>query len=198
MVYIRGDKAQYDAWEELGNKGWSWNSIFSYYKRGERFFTPSEWQVAKGATYEKDDHGVDGPLPLGFPTIISNSTFYESARTTWGKLGVGPVTDLNGGHTRGFVCAPQTLYPDVSARGDSATAYYGASEKRPNLKVIKGTVKKITWSKDSGKDAVASGFEYITPSGETIKAEARKEVIVSASAYRSPLILESSGIGNQK
>ena len=198
MVYIRGDKAQYDAWEDLGNKGWNWDSIFPYYTRGEKFIPPAEWQVAKGATYEPSAHGTSGPLDLGFPNIISNSSFYDKARDTWKKLGLEKITDLNGGDTRGFVCAPQTLDPIASVRDDSARAYYTPVESRKNLKVIQGTVKRITWGDDSQGKAVASGFEYVTPSGEPVKVEAKKEVIVSASAYRTPLILESSGVGNPK
>ncbi|KAF2258401.1 glucose oxidase [Lojkania enalia] len=198
MVYIRGDKAQYDAWEKLGNKGWNWNSVFSYYKLGERFIAPSSAQIEVGATYDASVHGDSGPLDNGFPFIISNGSFYDKARATWESLGLGPITDLNGGDPRGFVAAPQTLDPEAGVREDSARAYYTPAEARTNLKVIKGTVKRITWASGSGKQAVATGFEYVSPSGAIIKVGARKEVVISASAYRSPLILEASGVGNPK
>lgn len=196
MVYIRGDKAQYNAWEELGNEGWNWNSVFSYYKKGEKFIAPKSAQIAGGATYDKNVHGESGPLTIGFPSIISNGSFHDKALATWKALGLNPIADLNGGAPNGFVAAPQTLDPDANVREDSARAYYTPVEARPNLKIIKGTVKRITWANGHGGLAVASGFEIVSPSGKLVKIGARKEVVLSASAYRNPLILESSGVGN--
>lgn len=196
MVYIRGDKAQYNAWEELGNKGWNWDSVFSFYKKGETFVAPKSAQIAGGATYDKSAHGESGPLTIGFPSIISNGSFHGKALATWKALGLNPITDLNGGAPNGFVAAPQTLDPDANVREDSARAYYTPAEARTNLKIIKGTVKRITWADGPGGLAVANGFEYVNPSGKLVKVGARKEVVLSASAYRNPLILESSGVGN--
>lgn len=198
MVYIRGDKAQYDAWEELGNAGWNWDSVFSYYKRGEDFTPPSAAQVASGGTYDEQAHGNSGPLTIGFPFSLSNSSFYRSARDTWQSLGLDPIRDLNGGRTHGFATGPMTLDRDPDVREDSARAYYRSVESRKNLKILKGTVRRITWTKGNGSEAVADGFEYVDQSGSLVKAGARKEVILSASAYINPLILESSGVGNPR
>jgi choline dehydrogenase len=57
-------------------------------------------------------------------------------------------------------------------------------------------VKGILWANDKNNKAVASGFAYVTPSKQTVQVSAKKDVIIFASAYRSPLILEASGIGN--
>lgn len=198
MVFIRGDKAQYDAWEELGNKGWNWNSVFSYYKKGEHFVEPGSAQVAGGATFDKGAHGYTGPLDMGFPSILSNSSFFKKASATWKALGIPTITDLNGGEPHGFVAAPYTMDPDANVREDSARAYYGPAQSRRNLKIIKGTVKRITWADGAGREAVASGLEYVDASGKLVKVGARKEVVLSTSAYRNPLILESSGVGNPR
>jgi choline dehydrogenase len=198
MVYIRGDQAQYDAWETLGNKGWNWDSVFSYAKKGEHFTPPTDAQKAAGASYDPTAHGTDGPLLLGFPFVLSNSSFFSKARDTWNTLGVPHIRDLNGGHTRGFVTAPMTVDRDAQVREDSSRAYYTPVEGRKNLKVIKGTVRRIVWGDDAGGKAVARGFEYISPEGKLVQIRARKEVILSASAYRNPLILEASGVGNPK
>lgn len=197
MVYIRGDKAQYDAWETLGNKGWNWDSVFSYYKQQEGFIEPTNAQVANGATFDESAHGKSGPLDLGFPFTISNSSFHNKATDTWKALGLNTITDLNGGDSHGFVTAPMTLDPNAGVREDSARAFYTPAEERPNLKIIKGTVKRITWAEGRGL-AQANGFEYVDPTGDLVGVGARKEVILSASAYRNPLILEGSGVGNPK
>jgi hypothetical protein len=159
MVYIRGDQAQYDAWETLGNKGWNWNSLAtkagtgipsSRMPKGEHFTPPTDAQKTAGASYDPIAHGTDGPLLCGFPFVLSNSSFFSKARDTWNALGVPHIRDLNGGHTRGFVTAPMTVDRDVQVREDSSRAYYTPIEGRKNLKMIKGTVRRIVWGDDAG------------------------------------------------
>ncbi|KAL5113210.1 hypothetical protein ACEQ8H_008917 [Pleosporales sp. CAS-2024a] len=197
MVYIRGEAAQFDAFEALGNPGWNWNSLFGYGKKGERFETPDAAQLKAGVTADAAVHGFKGPLVVSFPNAVTNTSFGNSARQAWQSIGVNPVTDINSGHIHGFVAAPYTLDRDRQLRSSSAAAYYEPVDTRPNLKVIQGTVKRILWGANkNNKTAVASGFEYATPSGSIVQVSAKKEVIVSAGAYRSPLVLEASGIGN--
>jgi len=199
MVYIRGDKAQYDAWEKLGNHGWNWDSVFSAYKRGEDFTIPTSAQLASGALYEERAHGFKGPLTVGFPFVLSNSTYFNTARETWKSLGLDVTKDINGGTPHGFSGAPQSLDRDANVREDSARAYYRSVESgRKNLKIIKGTVRRITWGKDRDGEAVADGLEYTDATGALVKVQVKKDVILSASAYVNPLILESSGVGNPK
>jgi len=33
MVVTRGQKQDYDAWEQLGNPGWGWDEIYKYFKK---------------------------------------------------------------------------------------------------------------------------------------------------------------------
>ncbi|KID84877.1 glucose oxidase [Metarhizium guizhouense ARSEF 977] len=198
MVYTRGDKAQYDAWEDLGNDGWNWDSVFSAYKSGENFTAPTSAQAGKGAAYDKAAHGLSGPLTIGFPFVLSNSSFYDKARSTWQRLGLEPIPDLNSGDGHGFTVAPQTLDRDANVREDSSRAYYEAVEGRKNLKIIQGAVKRITWANSHGRRVVADGVEIVDSSGKLVKVGARKEVVLSASAYRNPLILEASGVGNPR
>lgn len=115
MVCIRGDAAQYDAWGLLGNEGWSWESIFHYYKKGEHFIPPNSVQTAKGAKHEAAAHGFNGTLDVGYPFIISNGSFYGKGRQTWKSSGFDARPKLNNGDTHGFIGAPQTLNPDAGA-----------------------------------------------------------------------------------
>jgi choline dehydrogenase len=169
MVYIRGDKAQYDAWEKLGNQGWNWDSVFSYYKKGENFTTPTTAQAASGATYDELAHGRNGPLTVGYPFVLSNSSYYHKARDTWRSLGLEVAADLNGGKPHGFTAAPQSLDRDANVRENSARAYYRPVESRKNLKILKGTVRRITWANGHDGEAVADGFEYTDGSGSLVK-----------------------------
>ncbi|KAI0433949.1 GMC oxidoreductase [Xylaria sp. FL1042] len=199
MTYIRGDKAQFDAWEaSLGNEGWNWDALYPYYKKVEKFTLPSAAQTAAGADYDPNVHGEAGHVHTGFPFSLVNGSFHGLAADGWAGLGYPRNGDVNAGSVHGFSVWPQTLDRDLNVRFDAARAYYYDVEDRPNLTIIKGTVKKIVWASSvaAGQSAVADGVEYVTPDGQNVMVTAAREVILSAGALRSPLILESSGVGN--
>ncbi|KAI0097596.1 GMC oxidoreductase [Nemania sp. FL0031] len=198
MTYIRGDKAQFDAWEALGNEGWNWESLFPYYKKAEKLTIPDAAQTAAGATYDPAVHGDSGHVHTGFPFSLVNGSFHALATETWEALGYPLNEEPNAGSVRGFSAWPQTLDRDLNIRSDSARSYYYAVEDRPNLTIIKGTVKRIIWgdSAADGQPVIADGVEYVTPDAELVGLMALKEVILSAGALRTPLILEGSGVGN--
>ncbi|KAK9413290.1 putative Glucose oxidase [Seiridium unicorne] len=195
MTYLRGDRAEVDAWETLGNPGWNWDALWPHYKGVERFEVPTAAQVAAGASWNPSFHGLEGDLTTGYPFELYNGSLHETWRQTWEGLGFPWNDDANGGDIRGISIWPQTLDRDADTREDSARAFLHPVETRPNLKIIQGTVKKLVWKE--GKDSCeADGVEYLTASGDSVVLKAQKEVILSAGALRSPLILESSGIGH--
>lgn len=197
MTYIRGDKAQFDAWEKLGNTGWNWDTMFEYYKKLERFFEPQAWQTAVGASFDPENHGSDGPLHVGFTPVLENGTLYGNAKESWGSLGQAPNRDVNSGDTQGFDVWPQTIDPETNTRWDSATAFYWPIQDRENLKLFYGTASRIVWKPQGRSDAPeAKGVEYFDQTNKAIIVEANREVILSAGSLRTPLILELSGIGN--
>ncbi|KAI1375851.1 putative GMC oxidoreductase [Hypoxylon crocopeplum] len=198
MTYIRGDKAEFDAWESLGNDGWNWDTLYPYFKKVEQFSPPTAAQLAAGASFNPEYHGENGILKTGFPFQLFNGSFHKFAQQAWHSLGYSLNPDVNGGDVRGFGIWPQTLDRDANVREDAARAYYYPVEQRRNLKIIKGTVTKVTWADSSASDGIlsADGVEYRTPDGKTIAITAAKEVLLSAGSLRSPLILESSGVGN--
>ncbi|EHK19553.1 uncharacterized protein TRIVIDRAFT_46709 [Trichoderma virens Gv29-8] len=197
MTYIRGDRAEFDAWEELNPaSGWNWDTMLQYYKKVERFFPPLEWQEDVGALYEDEYHGFSGELNVGFNPVLLNGSFYDDAKETWGNLGQPLIKDVNSGYQAGFDVWPQTLDPVTNTRCDSATAFYWPVQDRPNLTLLNGTVSRILWKPNKVKTLDASGVEYITPDGQHKTVSAVKEVILSAGALRTPLILELSGVGN--
>ncbi|KAF3064522.1 Glucose oxidase [Daldinia childiae] len=198
MTYIRGDKAEFDAWESLGNDGWDWDILYPYFKQVEQFSPPTTAQQAAGATFNTEYHGKDGLVKTGFPFRLLNGSFYKLAQQAWESLGYPLNLDVNGGETRGFDVWPQTLDRDANIREDAARAFYYPIEQRPNLKIIKGTVMKLKWANSLtyNNALLADGVEYLDPTGQTVVISAAKEVILSAGSLRSPLILERSGVGN--
>lgn len=198
MIYTRGEKSQINAWETLGNKDWNWNTLFQYGKLSENFTVPTTAQISQGASYTADHHGEDGYLKTGFPYDMVNASFHVMINESAQALGIPYNPDINGGSLRGFGAFPRTIDRDANVRETSARAYYEPVESRKNLKIIKGTVKRVTWSNEKGQQAKATGVEYFDIRGRLTTLAAAKEVILSAGAYKTPLILELSGIGNPR
>ncbi|GAB1316822.1 Glucose oxidase [Madurella fahalii] len=203
MTYIRGNIAEIDSWEHLGNPGWNWGALLPYYKLSEGYTIPTDTQLAAGATYRRQYHGFDGPLRVGYSAALRNGSFAPAVMQTWEGLSLSQNPDLNSGDVRGFSMGPQTLDPGNDVRWDAARAYYHPVEHRHNLRILKGTVRRITWA--DGKRykrgypsarLVASGIEMLTDDGKLTKVRVRNEVVISAGAVRTPLVLEASGIGN--
>lgn len=199
MTYVRADAAEIDAWEALGNKGWNWDALFPYYKRTERFTAPTTAQEDAGASFEPQFHGGQGDMHVGFRYALPNGSFPEIVQTTWESLGYPTNPDVNSGDTRGFDVWPMTIDRDSDLRFDSARAYYYPVESRTNLVLFKGTGLNIEWE-EWGTDGVmtATSVRYVDGGNQTFTLDANKEVILSAGALRTPLLLEMSGIGNPR
>lgn len=198
MYYIRGDRDNYDAWEHLGNPGWNWTTLLPYFLRSEKFAVPTGAQIKAGRSYIPRYHGEEGLLQTGHPYQVENGSFHQSAKETCETLGFALNPDMNSGETRGFGAYPQTLDRDANVRESAARAYYEPIDSRPSLRVIPGTVKRITFRNSASGRLVATGVEYTDDKDNLAFVTARKEVILSAGTYVSPFLLEASGIGNPK
>ena len=211
MTYIRGSKPEFDTWSQLGNPNWTWATLLPYFLKSENYTLPSLSQLAAGATYQQKNHGFSGPLHVGYPAALRNGSFAPLIMGAWEAMSTSLAhnPDLNSGSVYGFGMGPQTLDREEDVRFDSARAYYHPVEHRGNLRIVRGTVKRILWRGGDGNGGrgdirgggllEAKGVEFLTAQGrEMRRMGVRKEVIVSAGAVRSPLVLEASGIGNPR
>jgi len=198
MTYLRAEKEQIDAWEDLGNEGWNWDSLFEYFVAQEEFQPPSAELQARGAAYEDDAHGKVGELAVGF-TPYFTAEFTNLLKETSEAMGYPFNKDPNHGRMRGFNTWPMTLNETGPTRADGARSFYFPVASRPNLHVfLNTTAARLIWDeeKTAESDLVASGVEVITANNVTETVLAVKEVIVAAGSIRSPAFLEHSGIGN--
>jgi choline dehydrogenase-like flavoprotein len=197
MSYTRAEEVQIDSWEVVGNKDWNWKNLLTYYKKSEGFQVPTQDQIAHGANYNASYHGLNGPLKVGWPTSMTNSSVFNALKQTFEKLGVDYNPESEGGKMVGFTVHPDTLDRAKNVREDAARAYYWPYEARSNLKIISNTrANKVVWANTThGGDAVAVGVEVTNEYGTEI-IYADREVILSAGALRSPALLELSGVGN--
>ena len=199
MTYIRAEKAQIDAWEEVGNHGWNWNDLYRYYKKSEQFDRGTSNQLeVDGVSFISQYHGFDGPLHVGYQVELNNGSFHETVNETVQGLGVPFNPDVNGGRVRGFTLWQSTFDRFRNIRSDSARAYFLPVRGRSNLHVFESTLAtKMVWN-SSEPPAVASGVEVVLYNNQSSTIIVRKEIIVSAGSLRSPAFLELSGVGNPK
>lgn len=66
MTYVRGNAPEFDTWQRLGNPSWNWSSLFPCFHRTERYTPPSETQLAAGAMFQPQHHGLTGPIHVGY------------------------------------------------------------------------------------------------------------------------------------
>jgi 5-(hydroxymethyl)furfural/furfural oxidase len=175
QVALRGAPADYDRWEELGAKGWSWNAVLSYFRKAE---TDADFP-------DDQSHGAEGPIHiLRFPPSLWDG-FTSGMVATWEAQGYERRKDFNGDFGEGF--APVSLANDGVTRSSSATGYLTpAVRARKNLTIRTETeVEKILFD---GRRAVGAELR----NGERIDAD---HIVLSAGAIHSPFLLMKSGIG---
>lgn len=176
MLYVRGDKADYDEWrDEYGAKGWGWDDVLPYFKRSEHNERgPSEF------------HAIGGPMNVTDLPVVNPFThrFLEACQA----VGIPLDEDYNDGSPDGVSVVQVTQ--KRGARHSVVDAYLAPARKRRNLTIATGAlVHRVVF--DGGR---AVGVEYRDVGGPQ-RASVAREVILSAGAIGSPHILQLSGIG---
>jgi choline dehydrogenase-like flavoprotein len=200
MTYLRAEAAQIDAWEQIGNQGWSWESLMPYYKKSEYIQEPSISQLLRGASFDPKTHGTSGPLAVGWTDNMMGEEVISSINRTLEVLGLPLNEEPNAGSMRGLTVFPKTIEQADNVREDAGRAYYWPVSRRPNLDIfLESFVEKMIWhpeseNQDSGR--TASGVVFVGRNGTRSTILANREVILSAGSLRSPLLLEQSGVGN--
>lgn len=191
MFFDRGSAADYDAWEELGNPGWNWNSLFQYFKKSETFTrAEADFAAEFDISSSYSAHGFGGPVRASYPVYQypSISNFLQG----WHSMGVSTPKDPGAGTPWGAFWAPSSLSPTDETRCSSRIAHYDRVKYRSNYHLLTGTaVSRILF-----KNSLALGVELQSDSGSpTSSVTANKEVILAAGVH-SPQILQLSGIGS--
>lgn len=178
LVYMRGQKEDYDLWGQLGNQGWSFEDVLPYFRRSE--------DQANGPDHY---HGSGGPLCVSDQTETHPlcDAFIRAGMET----GLPHNKDFNGPSQEGIGYFQTTARNGL--RCSSATGYLNPSRRRANLRIeIDAQATRILFSR---KDAV--GVEFLQR-GTLKQAEASGEIIISGGAFNSPQLLELSGIGQAR
>ena len=177
MIYMRGQKSDYDHWASLGNRGWSWDDVLPVFKRSEDY--------QHGAD---DFHGVGGEMRVEEKRV--SWEILDAWRDAAEEYGIPKIKEFNRGDNFG------NAYFQMNQRGgrrwSGTKAFLRPIRQRSNLTVrVNAQVDRLVIdSGDSGKRATGV---VLAGSGELLKA--RREVILAAGAIGSPQILQCSGIG---
>lgn len=180
MAYVRGNRADYDDWFALGNKGWSFDEVLPYFKKSENNQQLDELDEAY--------HQQGGLLNVGFSRDFQtpfSKAFIEACKA----VGIPLNKDYNGEKQKGV--SPFQFTIKNGKRHSTASAFLKPILNRPNLTVITGAlVEQLVIEKGKTR-----GVRF--RKGRTLQqATVSREVILSAGAFNSPQILMLSGVGD--
>ncbi len=174
MCWVRGNPMDYELWEALGADGWRWSNVLPYFQRLE--------DVQGGGPLR----GTDGPIKV--TRGRESNPLYQAFVQAGVQAGYAQSPNMNQRQHEGF--GPMEMNVGGGARCSAAVAYLRPAMARGNVRVITGAlVDKIEFA---GRRATAVLFAL---NGQACRAQAGQEVILSAGAIMSPVILKRSGVG---
>ena len=175
LLYIRGQRADYDDWAALGAKGWAYDEVLPFFKRSERY--------EGGANAFHGDSGE-----LGVSDLRNDHPYCEAWLDAAAQAGHARTDDFNGPQSDGMGRYQLTLRGHW--RCDAATAFLRPAMGRKNLTVLTGAhVTQIL--QEHGR---AVGVQWLH-ARKPQEARVDGEVLLAAGALQSPQILQLSGIG---
>jgi choline dehydrogenase len=175
MLYVRGQREDYDLWRQLGATGWSWDDVLPYFRRAEH--------QERG---ESNWHGVGGPLNVS--DTQDGLAVSQAVIDAFAAIGIAEAADFNGAVQEGVGWPQLTIRNGL--RHSTATAYLNPARRRPNLRILTDTVATGILCEGSRACGVTA-----MRNGETLRVKAHREVLLAAGAFNSPQLMEVSGIG---
>jgi choline dehydrogenase len=178
-IYNRGQRADFDAWAAMGNRGWGYEDVLRYFRR-------SETRLSGG---EPGFCGTDGPFcvtEIEEPDPLCDA-FIRGAMS----LGVPRNPDYNGSTQEGIAYAQRSVHR--GRRVSPARAFLYPAMKRGNTRVITGAhVERILIE---ARKATGVRYRLGGRAGPLRTVRAAREVVLCAGAIASPQLLQLSGVG---
>ncbi len=174
MIFVRGQKEDYDDWATQGNQGWSWKEVVPYFRKLE-----------KCIGIDGPDRGDNGPIHVALPQEKDEvcDAFIRAAE----EANYTKNPDYNSGYQEGFGYYQVTH--NLGRRSSAFGQYLKPVLHRQNLTVVtQAHVQRLVFE---GKRCI--GVEYLKGSRHFVQAH--REVILCAGTIQTPQILEQSGIG---
>ncbi|HEX6111837.1 MAG TPA: GMC family oxidoreductase N-terminal domain-containing protein [Geminicoccaceae bacterium] len=175
MIYMRGQRADYDQWRQAGNRGWGWDDVLPYFKRSEDY--------AHGAG---EMHGAGGEWRVEEQRL--SWEILDAFREAAAEVGIPKTSDFNRGDNEG--CGYFQVNQRRGVRWSTAKAFLRPAMARPNLTVLTGA--EATRIAFEGRRALGLHFRQ---NGRISYAGVRCELLLATGAIGSPQLLQLSGIG---
>ncbi|TEB33989.1 FAD/NAD(P)-binding domain-containing protein [Coprinellus micaceus] len=199
MIYTRGSRDDYDSWaKSTHDPGWSWNSLFSYAKKHEKWTLPVGGRNITGQ-FDPQFHGFNGKTLVSLRQSPPDAFEARVLQTTKDLKEFPYNIDPNSGRALGVTWTQSTI--GNGERCSSATAYLDTpARKRPNLDIVLNTQATRVLRSSTGKHLDIRTVELGPRSGGTTRKTftATKELVLSAGSINTPQILLLSGIGPRK
>jgi choline dehydrogenase len=177
LVYIRGNPEDFEQWQALGARGWSYSDVLPYFRRAERREEGGDrYRGGSGQLYTRYG-SLENPLHAAWLAAAAEAGYPRTA-------------DVNGFQQEGFGRMDMTV--GRGRRWSAANAYLRPAMRRPNLQVL--THALATRIVFEGRRA--SALEYLRD-GKTHRVQVDAELILSGGPINSPQLLKLSGIGPQ-
>ncbi|MCU5781885.1 glucose-methanol-choline oxidoreductase [Alcanivorax balearicus MACL04] len=177
LIFIRGQREDFDSWAEQGATGWSYDEVLPYFRRLERYTGTDRGDASRG------DRGE-----LEVSDMRTNNPACQAWLRAAGEYGLPFNPDMNSTHTLGV--GPYQLSLKGRWRCSSAKAFLTPIKDRPNLTIVtEAPTNRVLFE---GNQAV--GVEW-RRNGAVHRAGASREVILCAGAIQTPQLLQLSGVG---
>jgi len=175
MIYIRGQRQDYETWAEHAGPDWGWDAMVRAYR-----------------SIEDHELGADELRGAGGPVHVSTGKFRyplsEAMIRAGEQMGLSRREDFNRECNEGVGYYAHTIRQ--GRRVSAAAAFLHPVRTRRNLQVLTGVqVDRVLFD---GRRAVGVAARR---EGESLSFRCRGEVILSAGAILTPKILQLSGIG---
>ena len=175
LVYIRGQKEDYEQWRQLGNRGWGYDDVLPYFLKAER--------QERGADAYHGDQG-----PLGVTDLRMRHPLCEAFAAAARNAGFPANDDFNRDSQEGVGYYQLTEWN--GRRSSTAVCYLDPVKSRPNLEIrTRAQVAQVLIEEDR-----ATGVVYAR-GGKREEVRCRGEIVLSGGAINSPQVLQLSGIG---
>jgi choline dehydrogenase len=175
MIYMRGQRQDYDSWRDAGNPGWGWDDVLPVFKSMEDYHAGADPWHGQGGQWRVDKQRLSWEILDAFREAAS-------------QAGIPKIEDFNRGDNEG------AAYFDVNQSGgwrwNAVKAFIKPIKNRENLTVMTGA--RTTRVQFEGKRANAVAF---VKQGQLLTAHATRGVVLAAGSIGSVQVLQASGVG---
>ncbi|KAM0717761.1 hypothetical protein Q7P37_006093 [Cladosporium fusiforme] len=198
FALINPSAAEFDAWAELGNKGWDWANFKDYLKKFQTVTAPDPNVTEELSLVHNFASNIgSGPVQATFP--LAATALQKAWLDAFRSLGLGTVNDPLEGRAMGGGITPCHIGLKNRERISAEVAYLRPVKSRENLNIVTGAmVQRILFERRDGDGkAIGTGVIY-EKGGEARHVKVRREIILVAGAFGTPQLLELSGIGDSR